>query len=58
MKPYTGIDIKFNPHDLWIGVFWQTYPGIYQDQFSVYICLVPMFPIHVWWLKTRTAIHL
>ena len=39
--------IKFEPRDLWIGVFWDIkfagYPA--HRLLYVYVCIVPMFPI-------------
>lgn len=41
------VSIEFNPHDLWIGVFWHyySYLTIDFDKLDVYICIVPMLPI-------------
>lgn len=42
--------IKFEPRDLWVGVFWDRGARITtletdQQQYRVYVCLVPCFPI-------------
>ena len=42
--------IKFEPRDLWVGIFWDRAGRITtldtdQQQYRVYICLVPMLPI-------------
>ena len=35
------IKSKFEPRDLWVGIFWDK-----QKLFlTVYVCIVPMFPI-------------
>ncbi len=31
--------LEFKKQDLWIGAYW--------DRDNVWICLVPMFPIHI-----------
>jgi hypothetical protein len=41
-----NIALEFKPQDLWIGAYWKRI-GHCVD---VWICLVPMLPIHVsWW---------
>ena len=35
------IRIEFKPQDLWVGAFWK--PG------HLWICILPMVPIHVMW---------
>lgn len=42
--------IKFEPRDLWIGIFWDRAGRITsldsdRQQYHVYICIVPCFPI-------------
>ena len=41
--------IEFEPHDLWVGVYWRRYyiRGWDLWQYQVYICLLPMFPLHL-----------
>lgn len=41
--------LLFEPRDLWIGVYWK------KDctHGHVYICLIPMLPILVTWLRRR-----
>jgi hypothetical protein len=53
------IRVKFEPRDLWVGIFWRREVredyfrpangafGIQQrpDGFSVFVCVVPCFPI-------------
>ena len=38
------IRVKFNPHDLWIGIFWCGVAG--HREF--YICVLPLLPIKIW----------
>ena len=48
-----NVNIKFEPRDLWIGVYWDTKPcyicwGDYiqeRVQLKIYLCIVPMFPV-------------
>ena len=42
-----NITIKFEPRDMWIGLFWQ-YSKSVESPFrrvKFYICIVPMLPI-------------
>lgn len=42
------VKIKFEPRDVWIGVFWDKKPkGSKIQYWDIYICLVPLFPIRV-----------
>jgi hypothetical protein len=49
------ISIKFEPRDIWIGVYWdkESYfiplPLEKWTVVRVYICLIPLFPIKVSW---------
>lgn len=56
------ISVKFDPHDLWIGVYWRVKWHVklvsggttYGRKVHIYICVVPMLPIHIeWWRKKR-----
>jgi hypothetical protein len=45
------IDIKFKPQDLWIGLYWKkTNIGGLQT-IDLWICILPMIPIHFRWGK-------
>lgn len=39
-----GIKIKFNPRDIWVGVYWDYTIGLGLD---VYVCILPCFPIKI-----------
>ena len=39
------IALRFEPRDLWIGVYWDRNNGIMFDFLAVYLCLIPLFPI-------------
>jgi hypothetical protein len=48
---------KFEPRDLWIGVYWTKTvtdmgPNLYVE-WDVYICWVPTLPLHVRWGYAR-----
>ena len=35
------VQIKFEPRDLWVGVYWERRFGF----LNIYVCLLPMLPI-------------
>lgn len=39
----TRIELKFEPRDLWIGVYWNRH----WYALEVYICIVPLLPLKV-----------
>lgn len=41
------IEIKFEPHDIWIGAYWtRTERGPYaRRQYRIFICFLPLLPI-------------
>jgi hypothetical protein len=41
------IKIEFRLQDLWIGAFWDNDKE--NGEVHLYICLIPMFPIYVYW---------
>ncbi len=63
------ISVKFDPHDLWIGVYWkvkwqsQEAPPqmgvkvkVQRRKVHIYICILPALPIHIeWWRKKGGA---
>ena len=53
-----NIELKFEPRDIWIGVYWNYRRSIESRArwLDVYICLLPMLPIHIefaWGWKHR-----
>jgi hypothetical protein len=38
---------KFEPRDLWIGAYWDTYHEAGKKMLDVYICIIPMLPIQI-----------
>lgn len=56
---YQGVRIKFVPQDCWVGIYWKTndvfslkYGTWLCRKWTVYICIVPCFPI-IWVSYTR-----
>jgi hypothetical protein len=59
--------IKFEPRDIWVGVYWDwdepyglddddtEFYGVIRD-LHIYICIIPCFPIHLVWRTSRDAI--
>lgn len=39
---------KFEPRDLWTGIFWDYEPQwlcMGRERFDLYVCLIPMLPL-------------
>jgi hypothetical protein len=50
MRRCWRVGLEFQPRDLWIGVYW--IKGALST--TIYICLVPCFPIVIWtWEELR-----
>jgi hypothetical protein len=47
----TKVSVKliWEPRDLWIGVYWQRDS---VDDLIVYICLLPMLPVRLHWVRS------
>lgn len=45
MKKKFEIELKFEPRDFWIGVYWDWQAK--ERKFHIYICLLPLLPIHI-----------
>jgi hypothetical protein len=45
--PWFRIGIRFDPHDIWIGVYWKIdKPEFFGPwTYRIYICVLPMLPI-------------
>jgi hypothetical protein len=41
--------LEFKPQDLWIGVRWAHCADSPYRRTDVWICLLPMLPLHIWW---------
>jgi hypothetical protein len=38
--------IQWEPRDIWVGLYW-TRAALSTH---LYLCLIPCFPLHVWWM--------
>jgi hypothetical protein len=48
-----GLELIFEPRDLWLGVYWTTTDGALTGErwAMVYVCIVPCLPLRLsWWL--------
>lgn len=50
-----SVAIEWKPEDLWIGAFWKRTPFDGFVGYSLWICLLPCFPLHIWWYKRDEA---
>lgn len=42
--------MTFEPRDLWVGLYWKRDRNfVGAETLTVYVCLVPMFPIVLYW---------
>jgi len=52
-----SVSLLFEMRDLWVGVYWDKVPDVMSTplRWSVYICVVPMFPIciRIWVTSAR-----
>lgn len=53
-------EIEFNPQDLWVGLYWKRghllpseLIGNYERRWDVWVCILPMIPLHVWWVRNE-----
>lgn len=42
-----SIHILFEPHDLWIGVYWRTFMEGGDKMLQLYVCILPTLPIQI-----------
>jgi hypothetical protein len=45
------VRLEWEPCDLWIGAYWKKRYGQQQVYFDLWICLIPMLPLHLEWQK-------
>jgi hypothetical protein len=54
-----NIELKFEPRDLWVGLFWdRRSAGLWQPmrtEYSThfYVCVIPTLVVHVWFTRTE-----
>lgn len=48
-KPMPEVKLKFEPRDIWVGIYWNLSRSIESAyrKLDVYICVVPMLPIRL-----------
>lgn len=57
--------LEFKPEDCWIGVFWKVGGPVrsyvsgtteyrVHRRIDLWVCLLPMLPIHLWWFSPTT----
>ena len=46
---YVNTEFKFEPRDMWIGVYWKRFPSA----IDLFICILPCLPINIYiqWFK-------
>lgn len=49
------VRLEWKPADCWVGVFWKSHP--WNTRLDVWVCVVPMVPIHLIWLAQGSAGH-
>ncbi len=48
-RPMLKVQVEWEPRDVWIGLFWhKTVLAVH-----LYICLIPLMPLHVMWARPR-----
>lgn len=47
--------IELQPHDLWIGVFWKRYRLAATWRYDLWLCIVPVLPVHLRWHRPATG---
>jgi hypothetical protein len=52
------VALEFKKEDLWVGAFWRTWHNPFAfrhdlEEFEVWVCLLPCFPIHLTFMRTK-----
>lgn len=42
-----AVALLFEPRDVWVGVYWDPYDEYGYRWVSLYVCLIPVFPIRI-----------
>lgn len=58
VKPSFHVAFEFKKEDLWVGAFWRTWHNPFAfrrdlEEFEVWVCLFPCFPIHLTFMRFR-----
>ena len=48
------INIKFEPRDIWIGLYIDSKFDTYRCKYKIYVCLLPMLPIVISYSRLLT----
>lgn len=43
--------LLFEPRDLWVGIYWK----LDCTHGYIYVCMVPMLPLQITWVRKRPA---
>lgn len=46
-KVKTRLELKFEPRDLWVGLYWDRETTHEMEQLHLYFCLLPTLLIHL-----------
>ena len=54
------ITLEWKPQDCWVGLFWRVTRPHFEAtraiaRVDVWICVVPMLPLHVWWWRNEAV---
>ncbi len=57
-KDHITVRLEFKPNDMWIGLYTRKtdlFPWNYRRRWQrdIWICMLPMLPIHLWWTRTE-----
>ena len=50
-----SVRLEFKPQDLWIGVFWKTTQKCHGSYVDLWVCILPMVPVHFSWIWIETG---
>lgn len=56
----TSVKLKFAPQDMWVGLFWKWMVTGYENTFKrldLYICILPMLPLHIRVTSSKPKFH-
>lgn len=48
LTPIVSIELECQPRDIWVGLYWKKTGDWTRGGFvDVYVCVIPMLPIHI-----------